>query len=618
MDFFAHQDRARAASRWLVLIYALLVLGVVLILDVLLHLILARFLAPADLWRLHLAVSLGLSGAILVGSWWRWRELAKGGVVVALELGGREVVPGQATPEQRQLLNITEEMALASGLPVPAVYVLNEPAINAFTAGLTARDAVVVVTRGALERLSRDELQGVIGHELSHILHGDMRLNLRLMALAHGLLVVSLSGRLLMERSMDADDLRAGFFAVSLGALLYVVGGLGWMAGCVLTASVSRRRELLADAAAVQFTRNPAGLAGALKKLGQRGHASILRSARAAAVSHLCIATPVPRPFLGWLDSHPPLPQRIRILDPRWDGAWTAIAPIEPLNPKYAQPAATTAAPRPTVLAAADPGQVAQAAALVASLPTDLHAATGDPQEACGAVLACLLSADLTLRRTQLDALTKAAPTLARRVEQHGQSLEVLGAGARLPVLELSAPALARLAAGQRRRLAELVTTLRCTAPSDLTVQVAGGLVTLSLAPPVVPRGDVHALKPLLPALRPVLAALAASAGTSRQNQAWAAGLTRLGLSLDPLPTVDAAQLDVHLAALNRASGGVKRRILSACATTVAADDQVTVGEAELLRLVAAALGCPLPPALPAAEATSPSTTAPAAVRLPT
>jgi len=611
VDFFDHQDRARSASRLLVVVYALLVLGVVLLLDVLMHLILVRYLDPADLWRLHLAVSLGLGGAILAGSWWRWRELAKGGAVVALELGGREVVHGQATAAQRQLLNVTEEMALASGLPVPAVYVLDEPAINAFTAGLTARDAVVVVTRGALERLSRDELQGVIGHELSHILHGDMRLNLRLMALAHGLLVVSMSGRIVMERGMDGDDLRASFAAVSLGAILFVVGGLGWMAGCLLTASVSRRRELLADAAAVQFTRNPAGLAGALKKLGLRGHASILRSARAAAVSHLCIATPVPRPFLGWLDNHPPLTERIRILDPGWDGTWTEIAPIVPLNPKYLQPATTGPATGRKALAVADPGQTVMAATLVATLPDELRAATSDPQEACGAVLACLLSADTTLRLAQVDALVAAEPALAVRVQHHGRTLDVLGPGARLPVLELSAPALARLAAGQRRTLVELVTAMRAAARSDLTVQVAGGLVALSLAPPVLPRGDVHALKPLLPALRPVLAALAASAGPTGMNQAWAAGLTRLGLTVEPQPTVDAAELDGHLAALNRASGGLKRRILSACATTVAADGHIAVREAELLRLVAASLGCPLPPALPGTEATSPSTPAP-------
>ncbi|RAL24835.1 hypothetical protein DL240_01080 [Lujinxingia litoralis] len=345
MDFFAQQDTAKRNTSYLVGLFALAVVALTAVTYVpLMAVKLYLFSGNAVDANLTLVgggqyagapvalLDWGVVGWSLVmtlvvvgcGSFYKISELNAGGSVVAEELGGEEVDAAAADPLRRRLYNVVEEMALASGLAVPRVYVLpDEQGINAFAAGYTINDAAVAVTQGALETLTRDELQAVIAHEFSHILNGDMRLNVRLIGVVHGILIISIAGRVLVEAALRSGrrtrkDGGATAALLVVGGVMAVGGWLGVMFGRMIKSAVSRQREFLADAAAVQFTRNPVGLAGALKKIAAHQAGSALVSPRAEEVSHMCFGA-VSKSFKaslqGIFDSHPPIEARIR----RWD-----------------------------------------------------------------------------------------------------------------------------------------------------------------------------------------------------------------------------------------------------------------------------------------------------------
>ncbi|HXI03315.1 MAG TPA: M48 family metallopeptidase, partial [Candidatus Saccharimonadales bacterium] len=285
MDFFEQEESARKRSRLLVVLFILAVAGIILTVYLASTIFWFAYLAGklhADtfrMWdpRLMAAVAFGTGTIIGLGSLYRISTLRRGGgEAVAGFLGGRLLDRSTRNADERRLLNVVEEMALASGIPVPAVFVLEkERSINAFAAGYSRDHAVIGVTRGCMELLSRDELQGVIGHEFSHILNGDMLLNIRLMGLVHGILVIALIGYMLLRGGRSSR--KGGSQIVLIGAILYVVGYLGVIFGKIIRAAVSRQREFLADASAVQFTRNPEGIAGALKKIGGLMYGSRIR-----------------------------------------------------------------------------------------------------------------------------------------------------------------------------------------------------------------------------------------------------------------------------------------------------------------------------------------------------
>ena len=281
MDFFEHQDQARKNTKVLVVYFviavACIIASVYLASLLIFYGIQSRQQPGAPtpalvLWdpKLFLYAALGTLVVVVVGSLYKTATLAKGGSAVAEALGGRFVNPNTTHLEERKLRNVIEEMAIASGLPVPKIYVLDdETGINAFTAGHAPGDAAIGVTRGCMTLLNRDELQGVIGHEFSHILNGDMRLNLRLMGVIFGILCLAVIGRILLySRSRSSKDKNP---LMLLGLALIVIGAIGVFFGRLIQAALSRQREFLADASSVQFTRNPAGLSGALQKIGGAG-----------------------------------------------------------------------------------------------------------------------------------------------------------------------------------------------------------------------------------------------------------------------------------------------------------------------------------------------------------
>ncbi len=338
MNFFEAQERARKSSRLLVWWFILSVAGVILVMY-LLAVGYVKFTTPAreaafrapnagfsSWWNLELMLWTAaiVGGVIVIGSLFKLFQLSGGGKVVARDLGGRQVEPSTTDLLERRLLNVVEEMAIASGVPVPEVWIMDEEqGINAFAAGTDPSNAVIGVTRGTLERLTRSELQGVVAHEFSHILNGDMKLNMRLMGWIFGLVMLSMLGRILLESfrfmrgSRDSKGGGVVFAIVLAGIAIWIVGGVGVLFARMLQAAISRQREYLADASAVQFTRDSGGIAGALKKIGGfSGHGNI-SSSKATEARHMFFAG---SGLSLMMATHPPLEKRILALEPNWKG----------------------------------------------------------------------------------------------------------------------------------------------------------------------------------------------------------------------------------------------------------------------------------------------------------
>src|ERR1700730_8093336 len=324
MDFYARQAAARGQTRWLVIGFVLSLLAVALALDLVLFTFLSSakadglVVAPLEFAALHPGVALFstllVMGVLGLASLFQSMELRAGGGVVARNLGGVLVAQDTTDLQRKRLLNVVSEMAIASGVPMPEVYVLEqESAINAFAAGHTPANAAVTVTQGALDRLNRDQLQGVIGHEFSHILNGDMRLNVQLMGWVFGLFVVALIGRLILNFS--PRNRRGNNGIIALGFAVMVLGYVGLFLGRLMQAAVSRQRERLADASGVQFTRNPQGLKEALVKIAAAPDGSVLTTPHAEQAAHMFFAEGLNRFFA----THPPILERIRELDPQFD-----------------------------------------------------------------------------------------------------------------------------------------------------------------------------------------------------------------------------------------------------------------------------------------------------------
>jgi Zn-dependent protease with chaperone function len=624
MDFFGAQAAARRRTAVLVAWFAAAWLGTIALAHVLLGLVLrAGLLGPYVLP--FGAASLGGVAALVTlltaaGTAWHGVRLARGGGhAVARMLGGVPVDRGTREPAERRLVNVVEEMAIASGLPVPTIYVLpTEDGINALAAGFTPDRAVVAVTRGALEALDRDELQGVVAHELSHVLNADARLNLRLVALVGGITVLALVGRSLVRAPRGGGRRRGRGVFPLVGACLWLAGSVGAFFGRVIRAAVSRQREFLADAAAVQFTRNPAGLAGALAKIALRG--SAIQGAQGPEVSHLLFASGLRS---SWLSTHPPIDERIRRIAPRGAAATPRGAP--PAAPAPTALAGAAAAPvLPALLAgpaaagalAASAGQpgpshVAYAVALLARLPPEVDAAARSPAGARSLVAALLVDPDPAARELQLAGVAE-GPLRAELASLAGQ---LAGASRedRLAVLELALPSLDALA---RDEAAALVRDLRALAAADGRTSVFEWAVERIVERRVAPLLDERrASAPRATTVDEVqveaLEVLSVLAWLGARDEAAAGAALEAGAAVlgvrgwRPLPRdrVRAARLDAALRRLDGAAPALKARLLEACAASALADGRVAAAQAEVVRAVAATLGVPVPPLAPATPA---------------
>lgn len=633
-NFFQQQDSARHKTLQLVVYF---VLALLILVALVYWLLLALSYEPESWWQPELLLLAAAGVGLVVGgaSAFKVVQLASGGQAVALMMGGKEV-PGTTTDaRQKRLLNVVEEMALAAGVPVPPVYVLEEPGINAFAAGYAPGDAVVAVSQGCLNYLTREELQGVVAHEFSHILNGDMRLNIRLIGLIFGIMALSIIGRILMftsgGRSSGRNDSRAGLVLLGLG--VFVLGLVGAFFGRLIMAAVCRQREYLADASAVQFTRSPESIGGALKKIGGLAEGSRIDNPQAAEAGHMFFANAFAGAGLaGLLATHPRLVERIRRLDPQFDGQFPAVQPVgvdqeELEGPRSDRLPPRTGMPRlpglPQVpmpvwgsleeavsrVGKVDPEVISYAHTLHDGMPDVLRVAAHEPFSARALVYALLLDPRADLRELQLTRLKAGAePQDFAETLRLVDFVEALPDTHRLPLLDLAMPALRQMSCHQHRafraqvevlmvadqQLSLFEYTLRCVLHRHLDAQFLPQRLTR----------PVHSSPQNL--TRPVATLLALLAWEGQPESGQAARGFDTGISayiggdhtyrLPPREECSLAEFDAALQTLKQSVPAIKRRIVLACAACILANQQVTVREAELLRAICDTLDCPLPP----------------------
>jgi Zn-dependent protease with chaperone function len=650
MDFFAHQDRARRNTRWLVglmgvacITTVLLVYGVVIASLTGGHADAAGARTDHLRWwqpDIFVLVAAGVSFVIGGGSLYKSLQLSGGGEKLAEMLGGRRLPSDARDPLERKVLNIVEEMAIASGSPVPPVYLLDsENGINAFAAGFDIDSAVIGITRGAAEQLTRDELQGVVAHEFSHILHGDMRLNLRLIAIVHGILVLGLLGYYAMRiaassggrrRSNDKEGGGAIAAIILLGLALMIIGYVGTFFGSLIKAAVSRQREFLADASAVQYTRNPEGIAGALARIASTA-GSKLATPRAAETSHMFFASGLWTLFA----THPPLTERIARIDASraallaenasstppagvatagvsgFAGAMQSPSffPEDPeAVPPTVPPLPTTSAvePRSAVNAIGDPtaADIAHAHQLLTSLDPRLRDAAHDPFGCRGVMYALLLDDDPHVRHRQFEILEGFAETAAcTETKRLSLLVDTLPREQRLMLVDTAIGTLRNLSPQQYLRFREAVESLvRADRQLDLFEWVIQKILLRHLDPTFDIKPERRRRSTADGRDVAILLSCLAHAGSRSQadaSGAFARGSDATGLrGLEFLPPEQAGLNDLSEAVdrLAQIKPKSKRRIIEAIAATVAHDGVITSTEAELLRGVADALGCPMPP----------------------
>lgn len=636
-DFFSRQEDARRRTGRLVVLFCLAVIGVALaVYGATLTIYLWSFRhgpGPVSLWhpRLFLWTTGGTLLFIAMGSLWKMQELRAGGVTVARLLGGRQVPSRPEDPREQQLRNVVEEMAIAAGIPVPDLYILErERSINACAAGNDLSDAVVCVTRGALELLDRNELQGVVAHEFSHILNGDMRLNLHLLGWLHGILLVGQAGETVLRGLRRARGKGAGVI-VLFGVALYTIGYIGYFFGRLLRSAVSRQREYLGDASAAQFTRFPEGLAGALKKIGGLTSGSLIDHPRAGEVSHLFFSNCLEESWLTAMDTHPPLAERIKLLDPRFNGMYPVVTPLpapppltdysKPLPRKSSGPAEELlngAAVMSLLEQIGDPlrEHLERARLLIGSLPAAVNTAARDPFGAFAVVCGLLLQQDPAARPAQ-EAILSAMPNraLAGEILRLAPELTTLAPEVRLPLLELTVPSLRALSHEQYHLLKETTEQLIAadgkTSIFECTLRY---LLLRHLEPRFSQKPNqttqVYGIRGVQDHCSRILTTMAWIGNRSEEaaRQAFERGATLFQDSqatLNFLAHKDCSigQVEQSFTALAGASPQIKRRLLAGCMECLMHDGKVTVAEFELFRATTDVIGCPIPPWLETTKA---------------
>ncbi|MDY7109295.1 MAG: M48 family metallopeptidase [Planctomycetota bacterium] len=652
MDFFESQDAARRNTGRLVILFVLAVIAIMIAIYLLVALLFGVGGGYAEIegsrraallldWRLMAAVGAITLAVVGLGSLYKMAQLRAGGGFVAESLGGALIHPETTDPVERRVLNVVEEMAIASGTPCPPVYMLgDEKGINAFAAGFSPEDACIGVTRGCAEQLSRDQLQGVIAHEFSHILNGDMRLNIRLIGILNGILVVGIIGYFILRSSFYAGGAsrrsgkRDGAGAILLlGAGLAVIGFVGTFFGNWIKAAVSRQREFLADASAVQFTRNPSGIAGALKRIGGYAPGAKVESPNAPEASHMFFGRAITSGLNSIFATHPPLPVRIERLEPSWDGEFITTGPApEPEAAKApgapraheARAAAiaglvgAAAAERPApprVSAVKQIGRPTQehidhAARLIQRIPAQVANAARESYGARAVVYGLLINREPAPRRVQTDRLDEHADRgVCRLTAELLPALENLSRELRLPLVDLALPALRNLSPPQYAVFKQNVQALvDADGKIDLFEWALQRIILRHLEPQFSrvkpPVTHYYALRRLGRQCSALLSTLAYVGHRDRAaaQRAFSLAISRLAVrsaSMLPPEACTMQALDEALHDLNRTTPRLKKQILTACAACVSADREVTVDEAELFRALCDGLSCPMPPLLP-------------------
>ncbi|MEP5764696.1 MAG: M48 family metallopeptidase [Halieaceae bacterium] len=646
MDFYSAQDDARRSTRWLVLWFVLAVLVLIGISNVLIAMLLYglgasslpladaetinRFFAAFN-WETFGLVCLGVLSTIFLVILFKWAQLSAGGKAVAERLGGERILPHTEDADQRRCLNVVEEMALAAGMPVPPVYLLaGERGINAFAAGISPADAVIGITQGSISHFNREQLQGVIAHEFSHILNGDMRLNIRLAAMLKGITFIGDVGEVLVRGGsrQGRSYKRSGKMpaqALAIGLALWVIGWLGGLFAGFIKAAVSRQREHLADASAVQFTRNPQGVADALKVIGGYPAGTSIVEARANELSHIFFGQ-IAGHLWQVFSTHPPLPERIRRIQPDWDGEYIKYVPAYEGTAQDQQrrdaeherraAAVTTgaviagavlgAAAESSVRAGAADAEFAVVAPPLEGIPTALLEQARDPFGANAIACALLLGGDAEIHEQQFDIIAAGGVRgLATTVRQLAPEILALPVPWRLPLLEASLPALKCMSAPQYRGFKDTLLQLtRADNHVDLYEWCMYQVLRHYLDPEFVQvkpsqprhRKAVHVRQEF----RTVVSVLAwrGHQDEEEREQAFTRGVESVGLynlKLRPLEECSVAEFSQSVSKLANCYPLLKPRLLKGMAQCAAHDGVLTPQEIEILVAVAAVMDCPVP-----------------------
>ncbi len=650
MNFFEHQEKARRQSRWIIGSFIAIALLIIIAVDLIVLVMLALqptlstgvahitqsgigAIASPQFWLansgLLIGSSLATGGVIGIASLGKMASLRSGGGKVARDMGGIIVTPDTRDPLRRRLYNVVEEIALASGTPVPEVYVMeNEPGINAFAAGYTPADAAVAVTQGTLEKLNRSELQGVIAHEFSHIFNGDMRINIRMMGIIFGIMVLAILGRKFISsqryRSRSSKD--NGSAAVAIGFALMLVGYVGLFFARWMKSALSRQREYLADASAVQFTREPDGIAGALKKIAAYNHSSYLKS-DSEEVSHMLFSSGYRSLMFA---THPPLVDRITRIQKGFDGSEisqlaTKLQAQERREHVQAQLAETE---QQNKIDAKNKGgifdvnsmienignpefeRILAAAILSSDLPNGLSSAARSLEWAPEVLLFCLLDENESIREKQLLIVVQQMGDISESKLAHlASSNPTIKPEQRLPLLEICFPAL------KRRPIADIekiLSTINMLALADNKVDsfeyLLSRLVAKYLRESKDPsRTRLHGrrkLKDCIDELSTVVSTVAAhghlekgTQGLQLAQHAYRAGMESIDIKHTNLQFKDnwQSRLDDALIKLDELDPKDKNKVVSVLAITVSNDDQLVTEEHEMLRAVCSLIHVPLP-----------------------
>ena len=632
MNFFEAQDRARKKTGWLILLFFLAVVGLTLLTNLLLLAVLTFTqtgqldFSPTALqsnysWEVFAAVSIGVCLLIFGGSLYKTMSLSGGGSTVAQMLGGQLVPQASNDLQKRQLLNVVEEMAIAAGMPIPKVYLLEDTAINAFAAGSSPANAVIGVTRGTMSRLSREELQGVIAHEFSHIANGDMRLNIRLIGVLHGILLIGMIGFFILRsiRFRGRSSKKGGGVAaiLALGIGLMAIGYSGTFFGNWIKASVSRQREYLADSSAVQFTRNKQGIAGALKKIGG-SVGSTIDSGNAPQYSHAFFAEGISSFWQKLFATHPPLQERIKKIDSGWDGKFltSTMTPNVQAETKINESSkASKIAVTAAILSSAEEAisqvgslneeNIEYVHQLIISMPPLLRNAAQDAYSARALIYALLIS----LQKNQPDAVSVLSQQIDPDMVSEGKKLlpeiKNLDDSFKLPLLEMSINALRELSPNQFVQFKIAVDKIIF---SDNSVNLNEWVIQRLLIQQLdlhfgfrKPAKQKHASLEAFKIEVQTLLSLIAYIEHKDDNEAKTAfdkGARESGMALEILPRLGFSlkKLDHSLDRLMQLKPLVKPRLLKSFVATILHDGKVTTRGMELVRTISTCLDCPMPP----------------------
>ena len=637
MNFFESQDTAKRNTGKLIFLFALAVLSLIVITNLL---VMAAFsfggagmTSMAATTGFHfdpmmfLIIGAIVSSIVLFGSLYKISSLSGGGARIAEMMNGRLLVSGSADPAERRVLNIVEEMAIASGTPVPPVYLMEESGINAFAAGYSPSDAIVAVTRGTIDTLSRDQLQGVIAHEFSHILHGDMRINIRLIGVLHGIMVLGIIGYHLLRGGAYSRRSKDSGGIVFVGLALVIVGFVGTFFGNLIKAAVSRQREYLADASAVQFTRNPDGIGQALMQIARNQDRSYIKNPKSAEISHALFEEGQVSALSRLYATHPPLNDRILAILPRWKGDYeesdwdrSVLAAAEQKEKPFEQSRREKATAILTgatgvLLADAVINQVGNpdgkhldyADALVRKIPQLFLDAAREPSGARAIIYFLVLSKDESVRGRQLKVLQSSADIgVFDELQKLYQSVSEIAAQQRLPLVTIALSSMRQLSKNQYQLFRGNFKTLVEDKKMSLLEWSLQKIVMHSLdavfgkdEAPYFRKKNLKSCKKSVSVLLSILTHSTVQDGMLNE-ETFTAGADELKMSLQLIAVskIDFDTLNNALDDLADLKLLQKAALLKACVRCITADGKIQAIETELLRAIAATIDCPVPPLL--------------------